>query len=239
MSLLATLRKLRQTAHDKGALGLLRVSLNKLRIVVMQQSPARRRARRQALDVDRYHGTDTASIAAVDATLPNAAHAVRYQPSGRDEFEHILATLAVDCARFTFVDVGSGKGRVLLFASDHPFARIVGIEFSPQLHAIAQTNVRVYRSPSQRCREIKPILGDATTFTLPAGPLFIYMYNPFSEAIMSSFAENLRRSLAAAPREVWLAYLNPVARVVFDRASWLARVHDAGEWVAYHAHPGS
>jgi hypothetical protein len=235
MLLSGTARKMVDRVRQKGPLGLLRVALNKLRIALLNQSPARRRARRAAREFDRRHGTDTAGIAAVERTLPNAEHAVRYQPTGRDVFDQILRTLAVDCARFTFVDVGSGKGRVLLFAGDHPFARIVGIEFSPRLHAIAEKNVRVYLSPSQKCTAIEPVLGDATTVALPPGPLFVFMYNPFSEPIMSRFAENLRGSLAASPRDAWLVYLNPVERACFEGAAWLTKVHDADEWVAYRA----
>jgi hypothetical protein len=235
MTLIETVRKILQTARNKGALGLMRVSFNRVRVAILQQAPARRRQRAAALAFDRRYGTDTAGSQAIDEALPNVAHAVRYQPSGRDLFDEILRRLDVDCARFTFVDIGSGKGRVLLFASDHPFAGIVGIEFSPRLHAIAERNVRVYRGERQRCFAITPLLGDATSVTLPPGPLFIYLYNPFSEPVMSGFIANLRRSLDAAPREVWVAYLNPVERAAFARAPWLTLVRDAGEWVAYHA----
>jgi SAM-dependent methyltransferase len=235
MTILGAAKKLARTVQDKGILGLVRVALNRVRIELVKQTPARRRARKEARDFDRRHGTDTATHATVDPSLPNAAHAVRYQPSGRDMFDAILATLAVDTARFTFVDIGSGKGRALLFASDHPWRRIIGIEFGPELHAIAVANVRVYSAPTQKCRDIEPILGDATTVTFPDGPLFIYMYNPFSQPIMGRFADHLRRALEASPREAWVVYLNPVERDCFDGAPWLERVHDAGEWAAWRA----
>jgi len=45
---------------------------------------------------------------------------------------------------FTFVDLGSGKGRVLLMASHYPFKRIIGVEFIPELHQVAQENIRKY-----------------------------------------------------------------------------------------------
>ena len=49
---------------------------------------------------------------------------------------------------FTFVDLGSGKGRTLLMASDYPFRRIIGVELLPSLHQIAQENLRQYKSES-------------------------------------------------------------------------------------------
>ena len=237
MNPLAVLRKVTRTIRDKGVGGFLRVGWNAARIAVVKQSPARRRARREAEDFDRRHGTDTAGMADVDADLPNAEHAVRYQPSGREELEEIFRTLTVDFPRFTFVDIGSGKGRVLLFASDQPFRRIVGVEFSPRLHAIAVENARVYQSPSQRCRELESVCADATTVALPAGPLFVYLYNPFAEPVVRQFAANLERQWRAAPRELWLVYLNPVARSAFDGADWLQPVREGTEWVAWRSRP--
>ena len=52
---------------------------------------------------------------------------------------------------FAFVDMGSGKGRALLVASELPFAKIVGVELSQELHQIAEENVRRYRPESQLC----------------------------------------------------------------------------------------
>src|SRR5215831_11087448 len=45
------------------------------------------------------------------------------------------------CAVLPFIDLGSGKGRVLLIAAQYPFKSVVGVEFSGTLHKIAQTNI--------------------------------------------------------------------------------------------------
>lgn len=227
------LQKIGRTVRREGPLGLIRVTCNTVRIAILKQTPMRRRARREELDFNLRYGTDTAGTLVVEETLPNVEHAVRYQASGRDVFDDILATLPVDCSRFTFLDMGSGKGRALLFASHHPFKRIIGVEFSPRLHAIATRNARVYSSPGQKCTRIEPTLGDAAEFELPPGPLFIFMYNPFSEPIMSRFARNLQRALEASPRETWLVYINPLERACFDAAPWLRLHHQAADWIAY------
>ena len=44
-------------------------------------------------------------------------------------------------SRLSFVDYGAGKGRVLLLASQHPFAAIGGIEFAEELHDDATMNI--------------------------------------------------------------------------------------------------
>ena len=44
---------------------------------------------------------------------------------------------------FTFIDLGSGKGRTLLMASDYPFRRIVGVEL---LHICMKLRRRICES---------------------------------------------------------------------------------------------
>ncbi len=55
--------------------------------------------------------------------------------------EAVAQTMLQD---FTFIDLGSGKGRVLLMASEYPFQKIIGVEFMPELHRAAQKNIAGY-----------------------------------------------------------------------------------------------
>ena len=61
---------------------------------------------------------------------------------------------------FTFIDLGSGMGRAVLVASEFPFRRVVGVEISAELHAIASDNARRYRG-RQRCRDVELVHMDA------------------------------------------------------------------------------
>ena len=49
-----------------------------------------------------------------------------YQPTEPALFKEMMAILKIDFQEFTFIDMGSGKGRVLLMAADYPFRRILG-----------------------------------------------------------------------------------------------------------------
>src|SRR5207237_3599958 len=49
-----------------------------------------------------------------------------YQPTEPSLFHEMLNALNIDFREFTFIDLGSGKGRVLLMAANYPFRRIVG-----------------------------------------------------------------------------------------------------------------
>ena len=44
-----------------------------------------------------------------------------------------------------FLDLGAGKGRMLLAASRYPFRRVIGVELSDRLAAIARSNVAAFR----------------------------------------------------------------------------------------------
>jgi hypothetical protein len=39
-----------------------------------------------------------------------------------------------DYAQYTFVDVGSGKGRMLFVAAEYRFRKVIGVEFATDLH---------------------------------------------------------------------------------------------------------
>src|SRR5579875_3272829 len=47
--------------------------------------------------------------------------------------------------RTVFLDVGAGKGRALMVASQHPFLRVEGIELNSRLAAIAEANLALWQ----------------------------------------------------------------------------------------------
>ena len=111
---------------------------------------------------------------------------------------------------FTFIDLGAGKGRALLMASDYPFQRIMGVEFMPDLCRDAQENIANYSAnhsnDRQKCQQMEMVCLDACDFQFPTEPLVVYLFNPFSEPVFVKVLENLRRSVEQAPRPVYIAY---------------------------------
>lgn len=124
-----------------------------------------------------------------------------------------------DVSGYTFIDMGSGKGRMLLLAAELPFRRIVGVEFASDLNALAQKNVKTYRNSNQACFEIEPLNMDATLFEFPPEPSIIYFFYPFERFVMEPVIRNLNRSLAEHPRDVILVYFNPVLSDIVEAAN--------------------
>ena len=69
-----------------------------------------------------------------------ARYAVRYDPSNPEVVRGLISKLQIDYSRFSFIDFGSGKGRVLLVAAGFPFKEVIGVEFSRELHEVALKN---------------------------------------------------------------------------------------------------
>lgn len=161
---------------------------------------------------DKAHGTDTSGLIRGE-NLPtghsNDLWSTAYYGISPNLLTHLIDILNIDHQRFTFLDLGSGKGRALLLASRFHFRRILGIELSPQLNATATANIARFSAPWQQCRSIETHTGDATTIDYPAGPLVLYLYNPFLPPVLKRCLRNLTRSLTHEPREIYLIYINP------------------------------
>jgi SAM-dependent methyltransferase len=161
---------------------------------------------------DIAHGTDTSGLIRgedLSIGLRNCLWSTAYYGISPALLFHLINTLNIDHRDFTFLDLGSGKGRALLVASRFPFRRIIGVELSSQLSAVATNNIAKFSAAWQRCRDIEARAGDATTLDYPAGPLVLYLYNPFLVPTLKRCLRNLARSLADEPRDVYLIYINP------------------------------
>lgn len=106
----------------------------------------------------------------------------------------------------TFLDMGSGRGRVLLIAAERPFRRVIGVEFAAELHDAAVENIRRFPDVRMRCRDVTSVLGDAAAYTFPGDPLVVYFDNPFNEKIMTKVMENLAASYELQPRPIVIVY---------------------------------
>jgi SAM-dependent methyltransferase len=191
-------------------------------------TPARLRLRFGDADYDWDYRVNTTSGAVGWRERLLGVFTSAYQPTDPAAFREMLETVQqaadLNLAQFTFIDLGSGKGRTLLMASDYPFRRIVGVELLPALHSIAQQNLAQYQSDSQRCFALESICANAAQFSFPAGPLLIYLFNPFPESVLRCVLANLRRALDENPRTAYVIYYNPQLADVVAEAGYLQKL---------------
>jgi SAM-dependent methyltransferase len=202
-------------------------------------TPERRRLRYGDADYDWEHRVNTTS-AAVNwhDRLLGVFHSP-YQPTEATLFHEMLDALhqqtQLNFRDFDFVDVGSGKGRTLLMASDYPFRRIVGVELLPALHQAAQENLGKYQSESQKCFTLESVCADATEFPFPAEPLVLYLFNPLPEAGLRKMIANLEESLRANPRAVYVLYHNPLLGQVLGASAALKKIGGTHQYAIYES----
>ena len=186
---------------------------------VRESTPSRRRQRYGDVEYDWDFRVDTTS-ATVDwrDRLLGLFHSP-YQPTEPALFHEMLASLMrasatlssarLDFREFTFIDMGSGKGRALLMAADYPFRCVLGIELLAELHRLAKENIGKYKSELQQCFAIDCVLGDGGEFAFPAEPTVLYLFNPLPESGLVRMMNHLEHSLREHPRVVFVLYHNP------------------------------
>ncbi|GAC1304022.1 MAG: class I SAM-dependent methyltransferase [Vulcanimicrobiaceae bacterium] len=160
-----------------------------------------------------------------EAIGPNIAHATHYEPTPVGDLEALLAYVPSALERATFVDLGSGLGRAVLLAAARPFRQVVGVEFSPALHAIARDNLAAIDRASLRCRDVRLVCADADAYRFPRGDLVVYLFNPFDGAVLAGVLDRLA---VPAQRDVTIVYHTPVERAIVE-------AHPAFELVAEDA----
>jgi protein-L-isoaspartate O-methyltransferase len=178
--------------------------------------PDRRRQRFGDTDYDWEHRVDTTSANISWQSRLIGLLNSPYQPVEPALFREMMNTLAIEFERFTFIDIGSGKGRAVLLASEYPFQRILGIELLPELHLIAQRNLHTISSATSRRPLIRTICGDATEFVFPEEPVVIFLNNSLPEAALRRLIDNLENSLREKPRSIVVLYANPILEPVIN-----------------------
>jgi SAM-dependent methyltransferase len=176
---------------------------------------------------DLVHGTDTSGFVPIDslAQLEHEAaraHARPYAGSQPSIVRTVLAALT-PVNSFAFVDLGCGKGRPLLVASEFPFRDIVGIELSAALAETARHNADLIARRYPQRTPIRIVPGDATRFPLPPGNLVLFLYHPFGDAAIAKLAEAVNAALESAQRTVYVIYYNPIFGHRFDASPRLQR----------------
>jgi hypothetical protein len=223
----------REQARKNGSASAASLLARNLWSFVRESTPERRRQRYGDMDYDWENRVNTTSgTVGWRARLLGLFHSP-YQPTEPALFCDMMASLPIEFEASTFIDLGSGKGRTLLMASEYPFLKIVGVELIAELHRAAEENIRVYHSATKRCSQIEAFCMDACDFVFPKTPLLLYFFNPLPEAGLRRVIRNLERSLEQSPRPVWIVYHNPLLDAVIAESPWLERAKVTPQYSLY------
>ncbi|WP_207485311.1 class I SAM-dependent methyltransferase [Arenibaculum pallidiluteum] len=178
---------------------------------------------------DAVLGVETSAPVELDGlsiSSPNRHLGVSYVPTRVRAFRMLMRRLGLPYGG-VFVDFGCGKGRALFAAASHPFHRIVGVEFAPELCEICRRNVDAFRCRRRGRAVFEIVEADAANYAVRDDENVFFFFNPFRDAVMVSVLRNIDASLRRRPRRVWLIVNNPRdLEAAFRSRDWLMRVDE-------------
>jgi hypothetical protein len=174
---------------------------------------------------DRHYHVDTSGFVQSDQLESSPYEAARisfYAASQPSIIRSALNALPVlpDC---TFIDLGCGKGRPLMVASEYPFRTLIGVELTSSLVLHARKNAAVLARRFAHRTPIRIEQQDASEFQVPAGNAVIFLYNPFGEPVVAKVVSRIEEAIAYGGGMKFVIYYNPVHGDCFDSSRLLSR----------------
>ncbi len=166
---------------------------------------------------DALNGTDTGGYESARSLRSGAAsdpYITGYAGCAPGIVRRMLAFVP-DASQTSFVDLGCGKGRVLIVAAEFGFARVIGVELSPELARTARRNAEIVAARFPDRVRIEAVEGDAVEYDFPPGPLAIFLYHPFHRMLMRRLADRLA-VMCAEGRTIHVLYCNALFADIFD-----------------------
>jgi len=172
---------------------------------------------------DQRYGVDTSGLIAGGHLRSGHAHDAfntAYYGMAPSRFRWIMERWISDVSHVriedhTFVDLGCGKGRAILLASEFPFHQAIGVELHPGLARIARRNLVLWEAAKRNLCPFQVICQDATEFVFPAGPCLLYLFHPFTTPVVERLIDRLTSQFAGRPGALDIIYFNPEAGDLF------------------------
>lgn len=175
------------------------------------------------LDARRTSGATDLQADDLVGPVPEAEYR-RYHSFPRLPLLLAINTLPFDPPKYTFIDYGSGRGRLLLTAARLPFLRVFGVEFSRTLHEEALQNIGSYPRDQLRCGAIASVHMNAVDFE-PPSDFVAFFFNPFPLEIIERVADRIEAAARRSTRPCFVIFANTkrfalfVGRPAFRRIS--------------------
>ncbi|HWG21352.1 MAG TPA: class I SAM-dependent methyltransferase [Terracidiphilus sp.] len=176
---------------------------------------------------DREHGVETGGLMYADKLATGHAHdrySEGYYATAPSLFRELMRAWQDTLARagpaiedYSFIDLGCGKGRVLLLASEVPFRSIAGVELNAKLARMARRNVRKWMRAAVRDgnwmgragRNVTVEHADVLDLRLPPGPVVLFLYNSFGAEVVGALMAKLAAVAPTRSGPIDLLYVHP------------------------------
>jgi hypothetical protein len=168
---------------------------------------------------DLWHGVDTSGLIGgrhLSSGNTRDRHITAYLGTAPSAFLDVLARWneslpdgPYSSRDYVFIDVGCGKGRTVMLASDLPFRRVVAVELHPALVSIARKNLIKWKASSHACDDIAVLHADALEFAFPESPTLLYAFNPFDLHATQLLLDRIQAVSLTRSAPIDFIYMNP------------------------------
>ena len=179
--------------------------------------------------IDRRYGIETSTVVS-PKNLSTGDTTLDSQNIGYVGSQPSVFRRAVVCIPFVknshFIDLGCGKGRILVVATEFGFKSITGIELVQSIFEIAKYNAFIVYKKFPERTKIQLICGDATAPNIPDDEhqIIFFIYNSFGAPLIKKLASHLERLCQTKKHlKFFLMYYNPVHFEIFDSSPFLLR----------------
>jgi len=185
---------------------------------------------------DQMHGVDTSGLVPAKHLVTghaNDEHVTAYYGVAPSILRALIAQWRETIpphpiSRYTFIDIGAGKGRGLLVASEFSFRKVIGIELNPALAVTARQNVAHWTAAhaadctAPLLAPIEVLEQDALAFDLPAPPTLLFLFHPFEAPVLKQLLRRIETTFANRPPRssepaLDILYVNAECANVLDR----------------------
>jgi len=179
---------------------------------------------------DLRYGTDTSTMVPLEQLTidsDNKTKGYTYGPSRARPLKKLLSTIKSPIlADSVFLDLGCGKGKPLLVASEFGFKELRGVEFAKELCEIAKTNIAIYKTKTGVSAQFQIIESDVIDYVIKTDENVFFMGNPFDEIILNKVLHNIKSSLLIYPRKILIIYYYPIHRHVIESSNMFVKLQD-------------
>lgn len=137
-----------------------------------------------------------------------------------------------EMAEYAFVDVGCGKGRAILLASEMGFREVLGVELNEGLAETAAKNLELWKSAGRARCPVRVMCLDAARIEFPGGPTLVYLYNPFRAQVLRALLRRIDAWAEGGGGPVDVLYLYPEEETVFAEFPKFKRMWREGVRIA-------
>ncbi len=117
---------------------------------------------------------------------------------------------------YSFMDIGCGKGRVLVVSEYFGFKKIGGIDLDKDLIDIASKNIAA-RKHAKTATEFHVYCANALEMNYPNEPTVYFLFNPFNKEVMDGV---LKKICTQNSHRNMFVYMNPTAKEVFNTSDF-------------------